>query len=91
MKTNDDSFFTEPADSQKEARLLAFDCLAAPIREMHTQSPDMKMAEGALEDAFRKTATSSRRHIRESLKRIQADLHAHPQSWEDSPAMQTAQ
>jgi hypothetical protein len=58
--------------SRKDLKQAAV--LIAALGELHP---------GALEDAFRKTATSSRRHIRESLKRIQADLHAHPQSWEE--------
>jgi hypothetical protein len=38
---------------------------------------------GAIEDAFSKTATSSRKHIRKSLEKIRPDLEAHPQAWDE--------
>ena len=38
---------------------------------------------GALESAYRKTAVSTRRHIRKSLELIRDDLQAHPQAWEE--------
>lgn len=39
---------------------------------------------GSLEEAFRKTATSSRKHIRKSLEMIRASLEPHPQAWEEA-------
>ena len=42
---------------------------------------------GALESAFKKTATSSRKHIRKSLGRIRSELQAHPQAWDEVARM----
>jgi len=39
---------------------------------------------GAIEEAYGKTPTSSRRHLRKSLERIRADLEPHPRSWEEA-------
>jgi hypothetical protein len=39
---------------------------------------------GAIEDAFSKTATSSRKHIRKSLEKIRPELEAHPQAWDEA-------
>lgn len=42
---------------------------------------------GALASAYAKTAKSIRRHIRESLKQMEADLEPHPQAWEELAAV----
>lgn len=42
---------------------------------------------GALEEAFIKTATSSRGRIRKSLEGIRKQLEAHPQSWEEAASV----
>lgn len=41
---------------------------------------------GALQEAFSKTATSTRKHVRNSLRQIRSQLVAHPQSWEEIAA-----
>jgi hypothetical protein len=38
---------------------------------------------GAIETAYRKTAVSSRTHLRKSLKTIQPELEAHPHGWDE--------
>ena len=42
---------------------------------------------GAIADAFEKTASSSRRHIRKSLESIRSELEPHPQAWEEASAV----
>jgi hypothetical protein len=39
---------------------------------------------GAIEDAFARTAASTRKHIRKSLEQIRAGLEPHPQAWEEA-------
>ena len=39
---------------------------------------------GAIEEAYGKTPTSTRRHLRKSLEKIRGELEAHPQSWEET-------
>ena len=39
---------------------------------------------GAIEDAFRKTPVSSRKHIRKSLESLRPELQAHPQAWDEA-------
>lgn len=41
---------------------------------------------GALQEAFGRTATSTRRHIRDSLRQIRTQLEAHPQGWDEMAA-----
>lgn len=38
---------------------------------------------GAIEEAFAKTPTSSRKYIRKSLEKIEPELEAHPQAWDE--------
>jgi hypothetical protein len=38
---------------------------------------------GSLEEAFGKTATSTRKYIRKSLEQVRKDLEPHPQAWEE--------
>ena len=38
---------------------------------------------GAITEAFERTPTSARKHLRKSLERIRGDLEAHPQAWEE--------
>lgn len=38
---------------------------------------------GALSEAYGKTPTSARKHIRKSLEKIRADLEPHPQAWNE--------
>ena len=42
-----------------------------------------EMFPGAIEAAYRKTASSTRRHLRKSLEKIRGELEAHPQSWQE--------
>jgi len=62
-----------PEKSQKDLRQAA--TLIAALGEL---------LPGAIEDAYRKTPTSSRRHLRKSLERIRPELEAHPRSWEEA-------
>ena len=39
---------------------------------------------GAIEEAFAKTALSSRTHMRKSLEQLAPQLVAHPQAWEEA-------
>ena len=39
---------------------------------------------GAIEEAFGKTPTSSRAHIRKSLAKIRPELEGHPQAWDEA-------
>lgn len=41
---------------------------------------------GALHEAFGKTATSTRKHIRNSLRQVRSQLEAHPQAWDEMAA-----
>lgn len=45
-----------------------------------------EMSPGALENAFAKAPTSSRKHIRKSLQKIRGELQAHPAAWEEAAA-----
>lgn len=38
---------------------------------------------GAIDEAYAKIATSTRKHIRKSLEMIRPDLQAHPRAWEE--------
>ena len=61
-----------PQKSQKDLRQAAV--LIAALGEMFP---------GAIEDAYGKTPTSSRVHVRRSLERIRAEMEAHPRSWDE--------
>ena len=62
-----------PEKSRKDVRQAAV--LIAALGELFP---------GALEEAYAKTPTSSRRHLRKSLEMIRTDLEPHPRSWEEA-------
>jgi hypothetical protein len=62
-----------PEKSQKDLRQAAV--LIAALGELFP---------GAIEEAYRKTPTSSRRHLRKSLEKIRGELEVHPQSWDEA-------
>jgi hypothetical protein len=62
-----------PEKSQKDLRQAAV--LIAALGELFP---------GAIEEAYRKTPTSSRNHLRKSLEKIRDELEMHPQSWEEA-------
>jgi hypothetical protein len=62
-----------PEKSRKDLKQAAV--LIAALGELYP---------GAIEEAFSKTASSSRKHIRNSLLRIRDELEAHPQALEEA-------
>ena len=61
--------------SRKDLKQAAV--LVAALGELHP---------GALEQAFGKTAASSRKLIRRSLQGIRKELESHPQAWDEIAA-----
>jgi hypothetical protein len=61
-----------PEKSRKDLRQAAV--LVAALAELYP---------GALEEAYGKTATSTRKYIRKSLQQIEGPLQAHPRAWSE--------
>lgn len=61
-----------PEKSRKDLRQSAV--LLAAMGELYP---------GAIEQAYAKTPTSARSHIRDSLEKLRAELEPHPQAWEE--------
>jgi len=65
-----------PEKSRKDLKQAAV--LVAALGELNP---------GAIEQAFGKTAVSTRKYIRKSLQQLRKDLEAHPQAWDEAASV----